>query len=305
MMKKQLKFLITMLMLAFSLPLFAAEQIRVLWAFDIASNQASTLRKLLDVANSEQSEFVFVLDNRKGAGGSIAANEVTKYPNNTIVGMSSSFFLRPLIEKEGTHNLSDFTPVLVQASGTPLVMVTKNNFVLSKKEITIGISGYGTIGHLFAANFQKDSGINVIIVPYKSNIDAYVAVMGGFVDAAPVFPGDVGLPLPSNISIFSYTGDTNITTEPYLNAKSFSALNFSNVKRLTVNYGIFSSVKMNSQLRSKLTSILEKANTNAEVLEYYKRDFLIPSNSNVDNIKWYRDQITHWTSATAVIKIPE
>ena len=304
-MKKQLKFLINMLMLAFSLPLFAAEQIRVLWAFDIASNQAVTLRKLLDVANSEQSEFVFLLDNKKGAGGSIAANEVTKYPNNTIVGMSSSFFLRPLIEQEGIHNLADFTPVLVQATGTPLIMVTKPNFVLPKKEITIGISGYGTIGHLFAAHFQKDSGINVMIVPYKSNIDAYVAVMGGFIDAAPMFPGDVGLPLPSNISIFSYTGDSIINSDPYSNVKSFSALNFNNVKRLTVNYGIFSSIKMDPQKRDKLASILERANTNAEVLEYYKKDFLTPTKSGVDTTKWYRDQITHWTSVTAVIKVPQ
>jgi len=300
-MKKQLKNLITVIMLAFSLPSFSAEQIRVLWAFDIASNQASTLRKLIEVANSEQSEFVFVLENKKGAGGSIAANEVTNYPNNAIVGMSSSFFLRPLIEKEGTHNLLDFTPILVQASGTPLVMVTKNNFVLPKKEITIGISGYGTIGHLFAANFQKDSGINVIIVPYKSNIDAYVAVMGGFVDAAPMFPGDVGLPLPSNIGIFSYTGDTNITTDPYSNVKPFSALNFNNVKRLTVNYSIFSSIKMDSQRRSKITSILEHANTNAEVLEYYKKDFLSPNKPGVDANKWYRDQIMHWKAATTAI----
>ena len=62
----------------------AAEKIEVLWAFNIGSNQANSVRLILDNANKAQSKYNFILLPKSGAGGTIAANTVENQFENTL-----------------------------------------------------------------------------------------------------------------------------------------------------------------------------------------------------------------------------
>ena len=85
------------------------EDISIVWGFNIGSTQANVLRTMIQELNKSQSKYNFNLVHRLGAGGTIAANSVTSNPQNTIVGMSSSFINRPYYEKkEVTQNLDKF-----------------------------------------------------------------------------------------------------------------------------------------------------------------------------------------------------
>ena len=98
---KSFKTIIAVVTLVTASTASAAETISILWGFSIGSNQALTLRHIAEDANKSQSKYNFIIESKSGAGGSIAANHVLQNPNNTVVGMSSIFFIRPAAETTG------------------------------------------------------------------------------------------------------------------------------------------------------------------------------------------------------------
>ena len=103
----------------------AKEQIEIVWAFNVGSNQANIVREMIHLANASQSKYQFVFQHKPGAGGTIAANYVNSNPQRTVLAMSSSFIIRPYFEQGvNTHDLDDFVPVLVQGHQAPLFLVS-------------------------------------------------------------------------------------------------------------------------------------------------------------------------------------
>ena len=74
----------------------AQQTVTVLWPFNIGSNQAAYARAIIDQANTQQTKYRFVLENKPGAGGTIAARMVQGSHEITLLSMSSSFFIRPV-----------------------------------------------------------------------------------------------------------------------------------------------------------------------------------------------------------------
>ena len=138
----------------------AVETITILWAFNIGSNQANTVRLMIDELNRSQDKYQFVIASKPGAGGTIAANAVAENPNNTLVSMSSSFIIRPYFEKnEPTHNLDNFVPLLVQGTGTPMYVVSSKfasiEQALNAPNLSVGVSGIGSISHMLAVEISN------------------------------------------------------------------------------------------------------------------------------------------------------
>lgn len=274
----------------------AVENINILWGFNIGSNQAITLKQIAENANKMQSKYNFIIESKPGAGGSIAANHVLRHPNNTLVGMSSSFFIRPSVEVVGIHDLNKFKPIFVQGGGAPLAIVSskyKNiNDLLQQPNPTIGISGVGGVADILS-RIIKEKNPNVVTVNYKGMLDAVVSAAGGHVDAAITFIIDATPMIESNkLSVIGYTGSKNL--EKFKNLQ-LSNQGFKNTDKLVVNYAIFSSNDIPFEKYIEIHNILSKANNNVNVLEYYNKDLILPSNISVNQyLEWYNFEKEFW-----------
>ena len=290
-------YLVAALLLGASTFALAAETINIVWGFNIGSNQANTVRYMIEELNKSQDKYQFVLVSKPGAGGTIAANAVTSSPQNTVVSMSSSFIIRPYFEKkETTHNLDDFIPLLVQGTGSPMLFVSSKyqtvEQVLAAKNISIGVSGIGSISHL-AANEFANKNRSIQIVNFKSMIEAGTAAAGGHVDVAVGFAPDVQ-PLidAKKIRVIGYTGATELPGHQNL---LLAKHGLKDSAGLTANYAIFASKDMDPVRRDELHSLFIRVNFRPAVVESYHRDQLIISALNLDqSLTWYSSERTYW-----------
>jgi tripartite-type tricarboxylate transporter receptor subunit TctC len=260
---------------------------------------------MIEEINQMQNKDKFVIDSRPGAGGTVAANAVAASPQNTIVSMSSSFIIRPLFESDlaATHNLENFTPILVQGNGSPLVFVSKKyrsfDEVLGANNINIGVSGIGSISHIAAQQIILKNN-SAQIVNFKNSIEAVTAALGGHIDIAVTFISDIESFDKSMINVLAYTGNGYGIENKKLLLKNKG---FTDSENLTSNFAIFASRNMDPVKFKELHEILMLANFRPAVVENYRRDFLTPVALNIDQSRnWYNNQIKFWKTLIDRIK---
>lgn len=267
----------------------AAEEIKIVWAFSIGSNQANTVRILIEEANKLQNKYNFILENKTGAGGSIAANYVLQNPNDTIVAMSSSFFIRPAYTKNGAHDLNRFRAIKVQAIGAPLGVVSSKYSSIedlkTQESPSIAIAGVGSISDIVAHALKAEiPGIKII--PFKSMVDGIIGSAGGHVDSAVTIIVDAEPYITTGkLKLIANTGPENIQGSKQIVGTS----------NLTANYGMFASKSMDESKSREIHNIFSSVNTLPRVLESYQKDRLIPVSLNFeDSQKWYISEMKNW-----------
>lgn len=280
----------------------ARETINIVWGFGIGSNQANSVRILCEELNQIQNKYTFVIAHKPGAGGTIAANFVDANPENTMVSMSSSFIIRPLFEtSQPTHNLDNFTPILVQSVGAPLYVVSKKytsiEQALAAPNLTIGISGVGSISHLAANEIMKINK-TATVVNYQSMMDAGTSSGGGHVDVAITYQIDVqGLIDKGTLKVIGATGTPKIDKNLLL-----SSYKLKDAAALTANYAIYASKKMSPDRFQEIHDMMIRANGRPNVVASYTKDQLTIVNLNPSQaIKWYTDERAYWKKQIGLI----
>jgi tripartite-type tricarboxylate transporter receptor subunit TctC len=142
----------------------------------------------------EALKATIVVDNRGGAGGSIAADVVAKSAPDGLtmmVGTVGTHAINPsLYAKLPYDAVSDFTPLALIAHGPVAIIVhpaqpvrTLADLVALAKQmpgkLNYGTAGVGTPGHLTAEMFRAVAGINIQHVPYKGGAPAITDLIGG------------------------------------------------------------------------------------------------------------------------------
>ena len=134
----------------------------------------------------------FIVDNRPGAAGNLAADIVAKAgPDGYTIFMANSTIAIPSLFKSLPFDVrKDFAPlsnialgpsVLIVQSGLPASDI-KGLIALAKSkpgQLTYGSGGLGNITHLAMAHFASMSGIDMVHVPYKGSAPSLVGLMGG------------------------------------------------------------------------------------------------------------------------------
>jgi tripartite-type tricarboxylate transporter receptor subunit TctC len=150
-----------------------------------------------------------VVDNRPGAGSSIAAEHVAKSAADgytLLIASPSSILVNPLLSPSNPFDpLKDLAPVSKVTSSPLVVAVNPALGVASLREL-IGLakknpgklnyatSGNGSAPHMAAVLFRRVAGIDIVHVPFKGGAPAVQSVLAGDTQLSFATPPSV-LPL--------------------------------------------------------------------------------------------------------------
>jgi tripartite-type tricarboxylate transporter receptor subunit TctC len=170
-----------------------------------AGGGADLIARLMAQQLGERLGQSFVVENRLGAGGVIAAASVAKATPDgytLFMGASTQLAIQVTLHKTLPYDpAADFVPVALVAS-VPFVLIVNpalpvrsaaDLIRLAKEKpgaLTFGSSGVGGTPHLFTVLFETMTGIEMTHVPYKGTAQAILDVVGGhvpilFSDLAP------------------------------------------------------------------------------------------------------------------------
>ena len=136
----------------------------------------------------------FVIENRPGAGGKIAAEYVKAAARDTVLLFSGNFLLfTPLLLSGPSYDWrKDFIPV-GSVSFTPMVLVVnpkvpaaniKELLELARKDqsgFTMAAPGIGTTNHLVSEMMQRRTGVKWTTAQYRGNAPATTDLIAGVV----------------------------------------------------------------------------------------------------------------------------
>ena len=134
-----------------------------------------------------------VVDNKPGAGSSLAAEFVAKSAPDgytVLIASPSSIFVNPLINPNLGYQLRDLHPVTKVSSSPLIVAVNPAMGVGSLRELiaqakknpgklNYASSGNGSAPHMAAVLFQRVAGVEMVHVPYKGGAPAVQSVVAG------------------------------------------------------------------------------------------------------------------------------
>ena len=183
-----------------------ARSVRVLVGYP-AGGANDLVARAVSARLSETLKQPFVVENRSGAAGTIAAELAIKAAPDgyTLYMTSSAQVLAPSVRKSVNYDpVKDFKAIALCASsayfltvhpGVPAKSVAE--FVALAKArpgaLNYASSGAGAGPHLTSSLFMAMAGINLSHVPYRGDADALVdlvagRVEGGFMSIAPTYP---------------------------------------------------------------------------------------------------------------------
>ncbi len=147
----------------------------------------------------------FIVENRAGAGGAIAADYVARSAPDgytLFMGTLSQIGPVPLTQKVSYDPLKDFAAIsnigangFVIAVNASLPVNNLKEFVEYAKarpgQLNYGSGGPGSLTHLAAALFLQRAGINMVHVPYKGGAPALADTIAGQVQMYAGSPSEL------------------------------------------------------------------------------------------------------------------
>lgn len=136
----------------------------------------------------------FIIDNRAGATGSLAAEITAKSAPDgytVLMGAIGNLAVNPHLYKGlGYHPINDLAPVTYAVSGSNVLVVhlsvpaktVQELIALARSQpgkLIYGSSGAGNAGHLAAELFKSMAKVDMVHVPYKGGAPAMIDLIAG------------------------------------------------------------------------------------------------------------------------------
>jgi tripartite-type tricarboxylate transporter receptor subunit TctC len=209
---------------------YPARPIRMVVA-QAAGGPTDIVTRLYSARLSEQLGQQIVVDNRPGAGGSVAGEIVARAPADGYTLMAAAngtIAIAPHFIKLPYSVSRDLAPVALIGNSPFALMVNSALPATSVKElialakakpatINFGSSGQGATSHLAGEMFKMMAGVNITHVPYKGASPALVGIVAGEIQM-----------LISGLS----------SGLPYIKSRQLRALGVTSARRLSVLPGV-------------------------------------------------------------------
>ena len=171
---------------------FPARPIRLVVAF-APGGATDTFSRVTAAEMSKSLGQQVIVENRPGAGTTIAAELIAKSPPDgytlLFTDLSTHAITPAIYPKLAYHPLRDFVAV-APVSSSPLIMVAhpsvnvksaKELIALAKQHpgITCGNAGIGTVTHMAAEKFRMRAGIDLTPVNYKGGATSTISLLTG------------------------------------------------------------------------------------------------------------------------------
>ena len=175
-----MKILIFLLVVVSSWAWARPETIRIQTPYTASHSGTPAMLRIIETANQMQQEYVFLLEFRPGGNQVIAIRQIESDPQTNLAIIAASYVENV---ESGWIKSADYVPVwsLGDACWTVMstVSVDSNIFGLySARELVVGTVGAGNATHLTALLIGERYQIPVKLVPFKSNFDAVVNMVG-------------------------------------------------------------------------------------------------------------------------------
>lgn len=212
---------------------YPAKPIRIVVAFAPGGSgdiTARTVAQKMAQAMGQQ----FVIDNRPGAGGIVAAESVarTEPDGYTLLALNNGNAISAALFKSLPFDITkDFAPISTVGRVNLAVLVPAASPIRSVKELisqakarpgklNLGTTNIGGTAHLAAELFKSMAGVDIVSVPFTGTGDVITALRGNSVDVAFEFTAPVMGQIKSGtlraIAVSSSTRSTVLPDVPTL-----------------------------------------------------------------------------------------
>jgi tripartite-type tricarboxylate transporter receptor subunit TctC len=180
---------------------YPARPVRIVVGF-AAGGQQDILARLMGQWLSERLGQPFVIENRAGAGGSIATETVVRAPadGHTLLSIAPSTAINgTLSDKLNFNFVRDIAPVATLTRQPQVMLVnpsfpakTVPEFIAYAKanpsKVNMASAGIGTGQHLTGELFKMMTGIDMVHVPYRGGTPAITDLIAGQVQVTFASP---------------------------------------------------------------------------------------------------------------------
>jgi tripartite-type tricarboxylate transporter receptor subunit TctC len=213
----------------------------------------------------------FVVENRAGAGGAIAAELAARAPADgytLFVASLPQIAIVPAVSKTHYDPVKDFAPISVIGTNPFVLAVNKDVPVRTIPEfvayvraqpqpLSYASAGIGSLTHLSMALFLKRAGIDMVHVPYKGGAPAMSDVVAGHV---PVIFSNLSDALPQaaagNIRLIGVSSEKRAPQIP--DVPTVAEQGYPNFRTLTWN-GLMAPAGTPPQIVGQLAGEVERA----------------------------------------------
>jgi tripartite-type tricarboxylate transporter receptor subunit TctC len=260
----------------------------------------------------------FVVENRGGAGGNIAAESVFRADPDGYTLMASQpapITTNVVLYKKLDFDPTAFEPVAIMSSAPNVLLVKKDfpaktaqEFVAYTKanpgKLNYASQGPGTTSHLTAELFNKLTGTKLQHVPYKGTAPALNDLVAGHVDLIFMqLEAAIKLHEGGNARILAVTTDKRIAALPDIPTMGEAGLK--DFISDTWN-ALTAPPKTPAPIVAKLNAAVNSVMRMPEVQEQYRKLNLQPGGgSPADMAKIVRDDTARWSEVIKEANIPQ